>query len=220
MQSTTPANIVQPPDLRENDCDEHHAREDRLGDDESDLDDPHRLVRMQPQNPNDVASLPVLLTRTNSAPLTTTPTFTLEPQPRTQEATVPNLDDPDLLDWEAEDYDFGEEPNDEAFDVWGCACNYNRLKAQDVDVQHWIQKPKYLECMRCFEEIELLDLPGAKDQEQMQGMEKRVVKKMKKAEQARLAWNCMKCGVVVCGRCRDEKLREMKGGMKGNQSST
>jgi hypothetical protein len=219
MQSTTPANIVQPPDLRENRCDEHRASEDRLGDDESDLDNPHRLVRMQPRNPNDVAFLPVLLTRTNSAPLTTTPTFTLGPQPQTQEATVPNLDDPDLLDWEAEDYDFGEEPNDEAFDVWGCACNFNRLKAQDVDMQHWIQEPRYLECMRCFKEIELLDLPGAKDQEQMQGMEKRVVKKMKKAEQARLAWNCMKCGVVVCGSCRDEKLRVLKGGMKGNQTS-
>ena len=151
------------------------------------------------------------LNRTDSVPLTTaldSQTGSTERATSAPEPSTPNLDDPEMLDWEAEDYDFGEEPIDEAFDVWGCACIFNRLTKQAVG-DHWMQDLKYLDCMKCFEGIELLDLP---DGDSIKARE--TLKKLNKTHRERLAWHCKKCGVVACGRCRVEKVKEMKAGMQ------
>lgn len=203
-----------------------HAGEDSISMDEFSRDDPNRLTltRVRTRNPNEnpdplPSPAPYLTTYPDTPPLTTTPTAVLESIPEAGAragASTGNLDDPDRFDWEAEGCDFGEEPSEETYDVWGCVCNFTRLKQQDVDLEHWMQDPKYLECMKCFESVELLDLPTQPDQ--WHDEEKRVVKKMKKGEQLRLAWNCMKCGVVVCGACRDQKVKELKSGAKLNQA--
>lgn len=112
-----------------------------------------------------------------------------------------NLDDPNLLNWEAEDYDFGDEPIDEAFDVWGCACTFSKLKKDAVD-EHWMDL-KYLDCMKCFGEVVLFPAAGGAG--------------VRRPEKEKLAWHCFKCGVVVCGRCAREKKGWMKGLMKANE---
>lgn len=132
------------------------------------------------------------------------PNPALIPTSPVTEPTTPNLDDPDLLDWEAEDYDFGEEPVDESFDVWGCACNFSKLKKDTVD-ECWIQDMKYLDCMKCFGEVILQTTPQL-----FSGMGG--VKKFKD----KLAWHCGKCGVVVCGKCERAKRNEMKALMRAN----
>jgi hypothetical protein len=112
---------------------------------------------------------------------------------------IPNLDDPTLLNWETEPLDFGNEPIDEAFDVWGCACTFTRLKKSNVD-EHWMDL-QYLDCMKCFAGAGEMVLFS-------QGP-------VRRSEKERGAWHCFKCGVVVCGKCAREKKGRVKEGMRG-----
>jgi hypothetical protein len=109
------------------------------------------------------------------------------------ELAITNLDDPDAVDWAAEDYDFGEDPSGEDFDVWGCTCEFIKLREDVVD-KHWMDL-KYLECMERFEQVYLhvtLQL--------VHGL-KGGVERPKDS----LAWHCENCGVVVCGVCAGKK---------------
>lgn len=108
-----------------------------------------------------------------------------------------NLDDPTLTNWEASPLDFGDEPIDESFDVWGCACTFSKLRTGDVDPR-WMEL-KYLDCMKCFGGLVLFPSTSGG------GGVKR------SSEKDKLAWHCCKCGVVVCGKCKGEKRGVMKG---------
>jgi hypothetical protein len=131
----------------------------------------------------------------------TRPNPAIFPQiPIIEQPSNPNLDDPDLRNWEAEDYDFGDEPNDEAFDVWGCVCTFTILKKDAVD-EHWMDL-KYLDCMKCFGEMILFPAVGGGE--------------VRRSEKEKFAWHCFKCGVVVCGRCVRDKKRWMRGLIKAN----
>ena len=82
-------------------------------------------------------------------------------RPVTQpEAPAVSLDDPHRADvsWEA-DYDFGDEPTDEGWDIWGCLHRFNVL-ANDRIPDHWLAgldktKAIELECMGCFRDIKI-----------------------------------------------------------------
>ncbi|ETN45634.1 uncharacterized protein HMPREF1541_09466 [Cyphellophora europaea CBS 101466] len=73
--------------------------------------------------------------------------------------TVTNLDDPDPEDWEARSLDFGDEPVDESFDVWGCQHKFRVFNIESVP-DHWVknldrQKGLAVECMCCFKTVHL-----------------------------------------------------------------
>ena len=98
-----------------------------------------------------------------------------------------NLDDPDEHDWEYQDMDFGGEPADERWDVWGCAHKCQRLNHGDIH-EKWLRLED-LECQNCFENVHLVkDGDPQKDRNVVD----------------RLAWLCKKCGVVFCEQCRRE----------------
>jgi hypothetical protein len=96
-----------------------------------------------------------------------------------------NLDDPDEHDWEYQDMDFGGEPTDERWDVWGCAHKCRRFQQEDVH-ERWL-KIEHLECQNCFECMNLHGQGGAQDDDNVT---------------ERLAWICKKCGSIFCQSCR------------------
>ena len=96
-----------------------------------------------------------------------------------------NLDDPDEHDWEYQDMDFGGEPTDETWDVWGCAHKCRRFKQEDIH-EKWL-KLEDLDCQNCFERVRLDD--NGKSQKDTNVVD-------------RLAWLCKKCGVILCEQCR------------------
>jgi hypothetical protein len=98
-----------------------------------------------------------------------------------------NLDDPDQYDWEYQDMDFGAEPTDERWDVWGCAHKCRRFQQEDVH-EKWL-KIEHLECQNCFERVRPHAQNGADEETKV--ME-------------RLAFACKKCSVIFCGACRQD----------------
>ena len=77
-------------------------------------------------------------------------------RPTTQPAeAVLNLDDPDgNEDWEGGDLDFGNEPADEEWDIWGCLHHFDELDPDDIG-SNWLFDQRKdddfeLECMGCF----------------------------------------------------------------------
>jgi hypothetical protein len=104
-----------------------------------------------------------------------------------------NLDDPDEHDWEYQDMDFGGEPTDERWDVWGCAHKCRRFHQEDVH-EKWL-KIEHLECQNCFECIHLHGQGGVEDATNVT---------------ERLAWLCKKCGSIFCGECRRDMRAKRK----------
>jgi hypothetical protein len=104
-----------------------------------------------------------------------------------------NLDDPDDHDWEYENLNFGGEPTDERWDVWGCAHKCRRFKQDDIH-EKWLNI-EHLDCQNCFERVHLHDHA---DQQSNTNVAKR------------LAWVCKKCGVTFCDQCRREARERRK----------
>jgi hypothetical protein len=104
-----------------------------------------------------------------------------------------NLDDPDDHDWEYQNLDFGGEPTDERWDVWGCAHKCRRFKQDDIH-EKWLNI-EHLDCQNCFERVHLHDHA---DQQSDTNVAKR------------LAWVCKKCGVTFCDQCRREARAKRK----------
>ena len=104
-----------------------------------------------------------------------------------------NLDDPDDHDWEYENLNFGVEPMDERWDVWGCAHKCRRFKRDDIH-EKWLNI-EHLDCQNCFEQVHLHD---PTDQQSNTNVAKR------------LAWVCKKCGVTFCDQCRREARAKRK----------
>ena len=74
------------------------------------------------------------------------------PQPA---EAIMNLDDPDGdEDWEGGDLDFGSEPADEEWDIWGCLHHFNKLDQDNISSKWLFDQSKEddfrLECMGCF----------------------------------------------------------------------
>lgn len=99
-----------------------------------------------------------------------------------------NLDDPDHFEWEYQGMDFGPEPTDQRWDVWGCDHKCRRFHQEDVH-EKWL-KIEHLECQNCFERVRPHAQSGAA------GDETHVTEK--------LAFTCKKCSVIFCGACRHD----------------
>lgn len=159
-----------------------------------------------------------------------------------------NPDDPAAHDWEYYDIDFGDEPADESWDVWGCAHKSKRFEEEDMH-EGWLQK-KDLECQTCFclvhphagnvaggdqdsraikrtrsgraivnEGLNLAAPVETADNSQPEAAgnisrkDQGEVGKTARSDQKRagkMAWECSKCGVLFCGRCRSENRAKRK----------
>ena len=154
------------------------------------------------------------------------------------EDTVVNLDDPynPAHDWEGGDLDFGDEPSDEYWDVWGCMHKYREFVAEDIPDQ-WLlnldlNRIMAIECMACFKTINIEPLKpfGPKtfeesmatrnqeadhDPEGDEGADVKAVRKEKRRLKKHSAFECKECGVIHCWWCRRAAIRQMSTYRKG-----
>lgn len=91
-----------------------------------------------------------------------------QPPAPTAESLI-NLDAEDFDDWEAGSFDFGDEPQDESWDTWGCMHNWNPVQTKAVfeDYQQWLPnintatdskvKAEQITCLRCYKLVDLID---------------------------------------------------------------
>lgn len=155
--------------------------------------------------------------------------------PATTTITAPeNLDDPDQIDWEVESVDFGEEPGDESWDVWGCRHHFREFGTADIP-KHWLvgvdpskDEIVEVECMACFEKARLSNNAPANKGKEGGGHGDRVGdvdkaaaaaaarKKTQKSaadkneKQENQAFDCRLCGVVYCRSCRNAARKRIK----------
>lgn len=126
----------------------------------------------------------------------------------TQESTntAMNLDDPFQHDWEGASLDFGEEPTDESWDIWGCRHRFEDL-GKDRVPSHWLvgvdpEKDTSLEveCMGCFKKAKVWDDTPATANSTS-----------KKTDKLKRAVECSRggCGVVFCGACKKAARKRM-----------
>ncbi|KAK4939400.1 hypothetical protein LTR10_020297 [Elasticomyces elasticus] len=134
-----------------------------------------------------------------------------------------NLDDPYEIDWEVRSVDFGEEPNDENWDVWGCTHHFRDLAREDVP-KNWLvgvdplkDEVVEVECMTCFEKARLSDGSSVKkkDEERDKGAEDAENAARKKSPEKgvareKQAFECTRCGVVVCRSCKNIARKRIK----------
>lgn len=145
------------------------------------------------------------------------------PAPETE-----NLDDPALRDWEAESIDFGDEPNDESHDIWGCRHQFRDFEKQHIP-EFWQagvdpKTPGDLEvgCLSCFKNAKVWE---TKEDEQASGSsnnqmetkkddEKPIIPEenlpKKKTDTNHCAFECQLCGVVYCGKCKKAAIKKMR----------
>ncbi|KIW15198.1 hypothetical protein PV08_05243 [Exophiala spinifera] len=132
---------------------------------------------------------------------------------------APDLDEPDLDEWEGA-FDFGSEPNDEAWDVWGCRHRFRKFNTAAIpdfwmvglDPRH--AKLVEIECMACFRKVAVYTdedaskkekkLPEAQGQDQPNNAVKPGT------------WECKSCGVIYCKPCvkfaKKRMVRERRSG--------
>lgn len=80
--------------------------------------------------------------------------------------TFSNLDGSNAGDWEAMSFDFGDEPVDESWDIWGCMHDFDTLRNKILfkDQKNWLPNvhatvaspsasTKQIECMRCYKVV-------------------------------------------------------------------
>ncbi len=149
-----------------------------------------------------------------------------------------NLDDPDDPDhdWEAEDFDFGDEPEDAGWDTWGCMHRFKDFTADDVPDQ-WLvaldkAKATAVECMGCFKTVSIEPMKPlgpktyeectAKEQERIEDAgkdagetEAKEARKQKRRTQKNGAFECRGCGVIHCFGCRRMAVRQVSSYRKG-----
>lgn len=127
--------------------------------------------------------------------------------PEFDDNATPDLDDPDLEDWE-EDFDLGNEPRDEQWDVWGCRHRFQTFSTAGIP-DFWLvgvdarkDDRVEIECMSCFKKVAVLkDDCGSKSDGSSSPPETQdqpgVVVQVKKSG----TWKCKLCGVIYCKRC-------------------
>jgi hypothetical protein len=153
-----------------------------------------------------------------------------EPATANTEPAAPeteNLDDPDLLDWEAESINFGDEPNDESHDVWGCRHQFRDFEKQHIP-EFWQAgvDPKEsgdleVGCLSCFKKAKVWETKedekpsessteekAEKDDAEPTIPEENLPKK--KATTTNCAFECQLCGVIYCGTCKKAAIKKMR----------
>ncbi|KAI1610547.1 hypothetical protein EDD36DRAFT_328567 [Exophiala viscosa] len=134
-----------------------------------------------------------------------------------------NLDDPHEIDWEVQSVDFGEEPNDENWDVWGCTHHFRELDREEVP-KRWLvgvdplkDEIVEVECMTCFQKARLSDGSSANKKNEGHGkisvqVETSAVNKSPEREVAKekQAFECSRCGVINCRSCKNAARRRIK----------
>ena len=147
-----------------------------------------------------------------------------------------NLDDPDNLEyeWEQGDYDFGEEPTDEYWDVWGCMHRFREFTMERVP-EYWLKnldttKATGLECMTCFKDISIegkaLVFEGPKKFEESTietnskgdedvgaetEAEIKAAQEEKRKARKNAVFECKECGVICCYQCKRGAIRKLTG---------
>jgi len=131
------------------------------------------------------------------------------------------LDDPYQIDWEVRSVDFGEEPTDENWDVWGCTHNFRELGREDVP-KHWLvgidplkDELVEIECMTCFDKARLADGKPANKKNKIHGndsVEKAACRETPGREVARekQAFECTRCAVINCRPCKNAARKRIK----------
>jgi hypothetical protein len=162
-------------------------------------------------------------------------------QPQQPIVNLDNPDDPDY-NWEGGDFDFGEEPSDEYWDVWGCMHRYRDFSAGQVP-ERWMvgldrEKSFGIECMACFKTVKIEGkkpvFEGPKTFEEwkaeIQEMDKaaaggeieteadvKAVKKEKRKSKKNGAFECKECGIIHCWNCKRAAIRRLTNYRKGAQ---
>lgn len=184
---------------------------------------PPPLPQMPPSMPATDPPIPVDADSEAAVqPASEASTTTIEPE---------NLDDPLAHDWEREDLNFGGEPIDESWDVWGCAHRTRRFEENDV-LEGWLQAQD-LECQTCFDQIHAHDGSSPppdqngitlkrtrsggtlshtnhslEEIQQLAGKHQQDAavdtSENDKGMAQKMAWECKKCGVLFCEQCRNE----------------
>lgn len=141
----------------------------------------------------------------------------------TEVTEIENLDDPDSRDWENGSDDFGEEPSDESWDIWGCRHQFRDFEKQYIP-EFWRvgvdpKQPGDLEvgCLSCFEgakvwETKQTETPeDTKDDKKESELESSAVQTLpeKKINKSKCAFECLYCGVVYCETCKKAAMKKM-----------
>ncbi|KEF58487.1 uncharacterized protein A1O9_06413 [Exophiala aquamarina CBS 119918] len=140
-----------------------------------------------------------------------------------------NLDDPDAQDWENHSDDFGEEPSDESWDIWGCRHQFRDFEKQHIP-DFWLVgvDPKQLGdlevgCLSCFEGAKVWETKqptetaeetteGTKDDKEDSEPKSSPKQNLleKKVNKSKCAFECLYCGVVYCGGCKKTAVKRMR----------
>lgn len=110
---------------------------------------------------------PPILEYLPPAALAVTPTT--PPARQVSEISEPmiNLDADDQDDWEAGEFDFGDEPTDETWDTWGCLHHLELIQSSKIH-QYWLpstndpqtlRPTKHVNCLRCYKTITITEPP-------------------------------------------------------------
>ncbi len=139
----------------------------------------------------------------------------------------PNLDDPDEFDWEGGSVYFGEEPTDEAWDIWGCQHHFRKF-GKDSIPDFWLpgvdrRKPDgiLIECMSCFKETKVWESVTKGKTIVGSGESKATIDiadtdgpaetgHRGKLHRSEHTYECKLCGVIYCGTCRKAAARRVQ----------
>ena len=123
---------------------------DTSGTQTNEEDNDHRIGQAVP------ADTPAERTAPDRPPTADSTTAALSTATTAQPEADGDLDDPEATDWEHDSMDFGDEPADENWDVWGCSHNFDNLEKNEippfwkVGVDPSKSDPIEVECMSCF----------------------------------------------------------------------
>ena len=148
-----------------------------------------------------------------------------------KEETEENLDDPETHDWEGGSVDFGDEPSDEAWDIWGCRHQFREFEKQHIPELWKVgvdpNQPGDLEvgCLSCFKGAEVWETKQEKETtEETKGdktdseptpsseptSSSEPVVPVKKVSRSKRAFECTCCGVVYCGTCKRAAMEKVR----------
>lgn len=141
-------------------------------------------------------------------------------------AAVLNLDDPLQIEWENQSVDFGDEPADEGWDIWGCRHRFKTFIGSDpprfwlVDVDTTNDTDFEIECMACFNKIKLWrdeaevkvgqDGSGNTNRPANHKVSRLQNRQTTKTSKGRYAFECRLCGVVYCRPCKKAANKQVQ----------
>lgn len=169
-------------------------------------------------------------TEEHSAQAETEDDTQIQAAPTSEQASpeIENLDDPDRVNWEDEDVYFGEEPEDEFTDIWGCHHQFKPLNKYNIP-KFWrpgadstVAGDFKVECLSCFETTTVWENVGGfeppssrgRQPEKEENSDKATLLKetpsSKEASEDDHAFWCQMCFMVFCGGCKKAVKREWR----------